>query len=86
MKRLLLIGTLFCTAAILGMGVGLFLPTDAGAGECHMEQPQYIAECPSASCPPQTPNAIWRCGTTVPGGAPCGCYLIGCGILCTTPL
>jgi hypothetical protein len=86
MKRLLLIGAVFCTAALFGLGISLFLPADAYADPCDRENRQDWFDCPSAQCPPNLPNAKYDCGTLYGTGGPCDCYFIGCYKGCPNPI
>ncbi|MDH3890246.1 MAG: hypothetical protein OEV49_04115 [candidate division Zixibacteria bacterium] len=78
MKRLLLIGTVFCAAALLGFGVTLFMPPDAQATECNHSYPQTVWDCSSGTC--NFPLcAKYDCFTVTPCcGEPCQCTFVGC--------
>jgi len=86
MKRFLVIGAVFCAAAFIGLGVGLFLPADANADICDTNDRQDWFECPSASCPPNLPNAKYDCGTFLGSGGPCDCQFVGCYKGCFNPI
>ncbi|MDH3890248.1 MAG: hypothetical protein OEV49_04125 [candidate division Zixibacteria bacterium] len=88
MKRFLLIGTLFCTAALFGLGITLFLPSDAYAGICIEAERQAYFDCADAACSPPTPVGVYDCGTWDGGndpGGPCNCQFIRCQLKCPPP-
>jgi len=86
MKRFLVISAVFCTAALFGLGIGLFLPTNANADICDPLDRQDWFECPSALCPPNFPNAKYDCGTFQGSGGPCDCSFVGCYKGCLNPI
>ncbi len=88
MKRFLLIGTLFCTAALIGLGIGLFLPPDVEAGICAKEERQIICNPDDPACGPILKAGVYNCGTYY-GGQPydtCDCYFVGCYRGCPEPI
>ncbi len=86
MKRFLLIGTVFCAAAFVGLGLALMAPTDAGADPpCDEFDRQDWFDCPSDTCPPNLPNAKYDCGTDYKG-KPCNCQFVGCYRGCFNPI
>ncbi len=79
MKRFFVIGTVFCCAALIGIGVGLLTPSDAYAVECDEEDRQHFIECDANPCLGHKQQyALWDCGTEHPSGHPCNCILVGC--------
>jgi len=86
MKRFLLTGTVFCAAAILGIGVTLFLPSNAVACICDFYDPQVMFECDSPLCSAPTPHALFDCFTCVGTGAPCSCTFRECRTRCPNPI
>jgi len=82
MKRFLKVGMLFCTAAILGMGITLFLPGNASACICLPEVWQPLYDCDSPLCSEPTPHAVYDCGTCSGSSNPCGCVFKECRTRC----
>ncbi|MDH3890247.1 MAG: hypothetical protein OEV49_04120 [candidate division Zixibacteria bacterium] len=83
MKRFLLIGTLFCTAALLGLGITLFLPSEAGAWECDETTRITMFKCVSDECTdPNFPVEKLDCGSSNPPGHYCDCYHVSCQLRC----
>ncbi|MDH3890250.1 MAG: hypothetical protein OEV49_04135 [candidate division Zixibacteria bacterium] len=90
MKRFLLIGTLFCTAALFGLGITLFLPSTAVACHCDENDRQPWFDCEDPGCTPELPVGLYDCGTwdgyCIPPGTPCNCQFVRCQLKCPTPI
>ncbi|MDH3890249.1 MAG: hypothetical protein OEV49_04130 [candidate division Zixibacteria bacterium] len=88
MKRFLLVGALFGTAALLGFGIVLFLPTDASATWCDTNDRFTWFDCDDPVCSEPTQVGVYDCGSDwFPWGRlPCDCVFIRCQLKCPTPL
>jgi hypothetical protein len=80
MKRFLVIGAVFCVAAVVGLALVAIMPSTANAGHCNEQERQTWYECDSPICRTSIePHAKWDCGTEKGGGhEPCNCKLVHC--------
>ena len=86
MKRFLVIGAVFCAAAVCGLGLTLFLPPDAAAYICDTEARLTMFKCTSPNCTnPNLPVEVLDCGTSDPPGYYCDCYHVRWQLKCPPP-
>jgi len=83
LKRFALLGTVFCMAALLGMGMVVGLAGNAQASECDLGQQQPYIECNAAICDGLPGfHALYWCGTDSLTGEPCACTFTSCIKFC----
>jgi len=81
MKRMLLTGTVFMAAVLIGVGLTMFVAPNAEADKCApVFPPIHDSTCDTGPlCSEPTPYYLIQCdGRILGSGEPCDCYWIGC--------